>query len=231
MERDSGGCPSIIEASGLASASGHVARSNDVQLRCPFWTPVRDQEAGLQRDYCICIICDCVPRNFWPTYEDSVRRSLLPPRPTSAATTFLLCLQRTLRESLCTWLVFTGWQLSFLERTISSIPFFFLFSFRPPFVPPSYSTASPSPLFDSSPRLVSSSYRFRFATKGRRSGAAVHLAPRDRATSVDTSTANSTRDGFFDDWNGKQRRTIPSEIGKEMETWIDVTINLSVNRS
>lgn len=142
----------------LASASGHVARSNDVQLRCPFWTPVRDQEAGLQRDYCICIICDCVPRNFWPTYEDSVRRSLLPPRPTSAATTFLLCLQRTLRESLCTWLVFTGWQLSFLERTISSIPLFSFFLsalrlFHPPILrllPP----RSSIPLLDSSPPRI-----------------------------------------------------------------------------
>lgn len=173
MERDSGGCPSIIEASGSPhEASGHVARSsNDVQLRCPFWTPVRDHEAGLHRDYCICIICDCVPRNFWPTYEDSVRRSLLPPRLPNG-TTFLLCLQRTLPESLCTWLVFTGWQLSFLERTPHDIVYpllfsFFLSFFRPLFV-----------LFHAPPRFLRllsrrydrSCFRRRDKGKKRRSG-------------------------------------------------------------
>lgn len=156
----------------------------------------------------------CSP--FSPSSSANLRSDNVPPLSSENSTRVTLHLARVHRLA------------ALVSRADDIVyPPFFLFSFRPPFVPPSYSTASPSPLFDSSPRLVSSSYRFRFATKGRRSGAAVHLAPRDRATSVDTSTANSTRDGFFDDWNGKQRRTIPSEIGKEMETWIDVTINLS----
>lgn len=34
---------------------------------------------GLRQDYCICIIRDCVPRNFCPTYESE--NSVCPPSP------------------------------------------------------------------------------------------------------------------------------------------------------
>ena len=65
---------------------------------------------GLRQDYCICIIRDCVPRNFCPTYESensvlsffsdlAVFLSLSSPR----SHVLPLTLQGTPPESLCTW--------------------------------------------------------------------------------------------------------------------------------
>lgn len=65
---------------------------------------------GLRQDYCICIIRDCVPRNFCPTYESensvlsffsdlAVFLSLSSPR----SHVLPLPLQGTPPESLCTW--------------------------------------------------------------------------------------------------------------------------------
>lgn len=171
------------------TASGHVARSsNDVQLRCPFWTPVRrTRRPGLH--YCICIICDCVPRNLWPTYEDSVRRSLLPPTsdnvpPLSSenSTRVTLHLARVRRFASSRF-------SSGRYRPSSFFPFF-----RPPFVLPSYSTASPSPF-----RLVLLPIQriapaFRKRDQKRGTDVPLGRPSCDRATSVD---ANSIRDGFF----------------------------------
>lgn len=98
----------------------------------------------------------CSP--FSPSSSANLRSDNVPPLSSENSTRVTLHLARVHRLA------------ALVSRADDIVyPPFFLFSFRPPFVPPSYSTASPSPLFDSSPRLVSSSYRSRFATKGRRS--------------------------------------------------------------
>lgn len=112
--RDSGGCPSIIERG--SPHGGHVARSNDVQLRCPFWTLVRDSRpdwqrtpAGLLHMYYMRLCSEKLLadiRGLCSPFSPSSSGQLRP-------TTLFLCLQRTLPESLCTWLVFARWQLSF----------------------------------------------------------------------------------------------------------------------
>ena len=87
VERDSGGLPFNYRA-GLASPAAMLhdptMSSFGVYSGHPFGTFGGRLSSGLSQDYCICIICDCVPRNFWPTYEDSVRRSLLPARASLA---------------------------------------------------------------------------------------------------------------------------------------------------
>jgi hypothetical protein len=41
----------------------------------------QDRQPSVGQDYCICIICDCVPRNFCRTYESE--NSVCPPSPGS----------------------------------------------------------------------------------------------------------------------------------------------------
>lgn len=52
-------------------------------IRSRAGTPVPQDQVftGLRQDYCICIICDCVPRNFCRTYESE--NSVCPPSPGS----------------------------------------------------------------------------------------------------------------------------------------------------
>lgn len=64
------------------------------------------------QNYCICIICDCVPRNFCPTYEREFCLSFFSNLtvflllPSQALPSFLFLFKELYQESLCTWSLF-----------------------------------------------------------------------------------------------------------------------------
>lgn len=178
-------------------------------VRCPFWTLVQDSlsradslATGLRGDYCICIICDCVPRNFWPTYEDSVRRSLLPPRASSAvrasSSVFRELYQSHFAPGSCSLVASSRFVASCsapatpLPRDIvcpspRPLPIFFRPSAT---VRENHSVPPPTASIPARCLLR--------GCNGEQERTRSSILPRDRATTVDTTTANSSWRGFLE---------------------------------